>query len=730
MARRLPRLPEWGSSTRLSWRVTLVQFVANAIILGLVIEVLPGFELHTSHQVLGILWLAAVLGVLTALVRPALEFALLPYLLQSLGLIVIVIDGALLALLALTSTLSVDGFGWLVAGAALAGGLGFLFDGLLGLTPPVVDDATARTKRGERLTRIGAISERLRLMQLYGLLVQYVVDIAFDVAPLRPVRRPLQRWLWRPSAPIRTLPLQVKVSLLLQDLGPTFVKLGQIVSSQGRMLPLEWEAELARLQSDVRPFAYEDVRGIVAGSLGALPETLYGSFNPVPLAAASLAQVHDATTHDGRRVAVKVQRPNIHEQLRSDIRILSRGASWLERRLAWARDGDLRGMVREFGSTLVQELDYSIEAYNARRLELVLAAVDGVHVPAVDTTLSSSRVLTLEFIEGVKATDTEAIDAAGLDRQELARGLVRAAVQMVMIDGFFHADPHPGNVVVELESGRLTFLDTGMVGELDLRKRVSFASFLLAFRDKDVAALATTLRSLSRPFRPPDERGYQRRFVQRIGPLVDPAAGHTVHLDRLVSEALDVLRGSGYQLDPQLTLAVKAVAEAEAITTALAPEGDATYFAELGGSALEELVPEAVRKIGVRKTARRQALLAAGEAAQHVPEAGEVATAWLDVLRTGQIPVRVHLADLDRPMTRLEPLPRLLAAAILLSGLVIGSALAAAIGTGGSDFRKNVADIAVVLFLVFTAVALVLVAALLWRLLRTRRRPSHGQTLP
>ena len=213
----------------------------------------------------------------------------------------------------------------------------------------------------------------------------------------------------------------MKVRLLLQDLGPTFVKLGQIVSSQGRMLPLEWEHELAGFRATSARSPTRTSGRSSAESLGAPPETLYESFNPVPLAAASLAQVHDATTHDGRRVAVKVQRPNIHEQLHSDIRILTRGASWLERRLAWARDGDLKGMVREFGSTLVRELDYSIEAYNARRLERVLAPIDAVHVPAVDTTLSSNRVLTLEFIEGVKSTDTEAIDAAGLDRQELAQ---------------------------------------------------------------------------------------------------------------------------------------------------------------------------------------------------------------------------------------------------------------------------------------------------------------------
>src|SRR4029079_8138998 len=144
-------------------------------------------------------------------------------------------------------------------------------------------------------------------------------------------------------------------------------------SSQGRALPLEWEQELARLQSDVRPFPYDDVRIAVAGSLGAPPETLYRECAPQPLAAASLAQVHEATMHDGRRVAVKVQRPNIHEQLRSDVKILMRGSAVLERRAEWAADEDLTGVVAEFGSTLLRELDYTVEAYNARRLERVLA---------------------------------------------------------------------------------------------------------------------------------------------------------------------------------------------------------------------------------------------------------------------------------------------------------------------------------------------------------------------
>jgi ubiquinone biosynthesis protein len=706
--------------------VTLVQFLANAVLIGVLIALLPGFELHASHRLLAVLWLAVVFGVLSALVRPALEFLFLPYLLQSLGLVVVVIDAALLALLSLTSALEIDGFGALVVGAVVAGAVGFVLDGVLGLTPPVVDDASARAERGELVVRIAAVSERLRLMQLYGLMLQYSVDLVFDHGWLRPFRRRMQEWLWRPSVPITQLPAHVKARLLLEDLGPTFVKLGQVVSSQGRALPFAWEQELSKLQSGVRPFAYEDVRTIVAGSLGAAPETAYESFDPRPLAAASLAQVHEATTHDGRRVAVKVQRPNIHEQLRSDIRILARGAGVLERRVAWARDADLTGVVREFGATLLRELDYMIEAYNARRLDRVLAPIEGVHVPGVDPELSSDRVLTLEFIEGVKSTDAAEIDAAGLDREQLARNLVRGAVQMVMIDGFFHADPHPGNVVVELATGRLTFLDTGMVGQLDLRRRISFARFLLAFRDKDVAGLATTLRMLSKPFREPDEAAYQREFVQRIGPLIDPAPGQSASLQKLVSEALDVLRSAGYQLDAGLALAVKAVAQAEAITAALVPDADASYFAELGGAALEELVPEALSVDAVRKAARKQAVFTAGEVVQRLPSLPDAASALLDQIQAGQIPVRVQVSELERHLTRLEPVPRLFAAAIVLAGLLIGSALAAGIDTGASDFRSNLADVALVVWIVATAVALVLAAALLWRLLRPERR--HRRT--
>ena len=384
----------------------------------------------------------------------------------------VAINAILLALLALTSVLEIDGVAPLLIGAVVAGVVGFFLDSVLGLTPPVLDDPSVRAARSERALRIAGVSERLRVMQLYGILTQYTVDLGFDWAWLRPVRRPMQEWLWHVRVPVAKLPQQVKIRLLLEDLGPTYVKLGQIISSQGRALPLEWEDELAKLQSEVRPFAYDDVHAIVTQSLGAPPETLYDSFSPTPLAAASLAQVHEATTHDGRRVAVKVQRPNIHEQLRSDIKILTRGAAVLERRVDWAADADLtrsRARVREHAPARARLHDRGVQHAPARararedRRSPRPGGGPGRSPRAACSRSSSSTASS----RPTRATWTP----PGSTGKTLAQNLVRGAVQMVMVDGFFHADPHPGNVVIELASGRLTFLDAGMVGQLDLRKR-------------------------------------------------------------------------------------------------------------------------------------------------------------------------------------------------------------------------------------------------------------------
>jgi hypothetical protein len=211
--------------------------------------------------------------------------------------------------------------------------------------------------------------------------------------------------------------------------------------------------------------------------------------------------------------------------------------------------------------------------------------------------------------------------------------------------------------------------------------------------------------------------------------LIDPPPGHPPALQKLVSEALDILRGTGYRLDAQLTLAAKAVAQAEAITSAIVPDAEASDFARLGGAALEELVPAAIDRDVILKAARRQAIFAVGETAERLPSLRETALTWLEQIQKGQVPVRVDFADLDRPVNRFESVSRLTAVAIVIAGVLIGSAVAATVDTGDSSFRTNLTDTALLIYFVATAIASVLVVLLLWRLVRPERRGRRRDDL-
>ncbi|MGB3714754.1 MAG: AarF/UbiB family protein, partial [Candidatus Promineifilaceae bacterium] len=207
-------------------------------------------------------------------------------------------------------------------------------------------------------SQIDTVRESLRLQQLYNTFLRYLLDIAFDRGLLGEFRRFMQQKIHDPPYELVPLSIPVKIRLLLEELGPTYVKMGQIVSSRSESLPAEWQGELDKLQSDVPPFPFEDVREIIIDELGDTPEALYAEFNPEPLAAASTAQVHRATLHSGEEVVVKVQRPGIRTQVDADLGIMTNATRVLSRRSEYARDVDLAGMVNEFGTNIVAELDY------------------------------------------------------------------------------------------------------------------------------------------------------------------------------------------------------------------------------------------------------------------------------------------------------------------------------------------------------------------------------------
>jgi len=574
-----------------------------------------------------------------------------------------------------------------------------------------------------RRTQREKLRERGRTLQVYEVFMRYGTDAAFDRGSLGDFRRWMQTWLYRPPQPVERLPTPVKVRLALQELGPTYVKFGQIVSSRASSMPQAWEEELAKLQSQVAPFPPEEAREVIESELGAPPEQLYASFSPTPLAAASLAQVHRATLEDGREVVVKVQRPRIESKVTSDLQILRRAAHTMERRSASARDIGLEQVVVEFGGTLLLELDYTIEAYNARRLSQNLAGIEGVHIPEIIRPLSSRRVITMEFIDGVSATRCDEIVAAGLDPVAIADAAVRASIKMLLIDGFFHADPHPGNVVVSLDTGVLTFLDTGMVGTLTLKQRFNLINLLTTAGRRDPLALSQALRGISQPIDPRradavDARAFDRDFEQRITPLMDVEEGQKLEFARIMGVALDLLREHGLRPDPELSLAMKAMTQAEEFTRVLYPPGTSATFVEKATAMTRELVEDAVTRDAVLGYARKEAMLVARQAAQNLPSAQEIAGMWIKQLRSGKFEVKLDTSDLDLQLDRVGRMARLGAVAMIIVGVLIGSAIAATVGTAGS--LAPIRHVALVSYAVATAIALLVILVMGWRLLRGR----------
>ena len=272
---------------------------------------------------------------------------------------------------------------------------------------------------------------------------------------------------------------------LLQRLGPTFVKLGQILSLRPDFAGEELSRELAKLQSDVAPFPFEQAAEIIREDLGKGPDELFAAFDREPAAAASLAQVHHALRKDGTEVAVKVQRPHIRSTIEQDIYLLFFMARLAERTIPEVRPYSPVQVVAQFADWTRRELDFAVEGHNAERFRFAFRDNPYIKIPSIHWDLTTSRVLTMEYIRGVRADDLAAIEREGLDPRELALHGVDAQLQQIMMDGFFHADPHPGNSFA-LQGNVLCFYDFGIVGYLNEKQRRDLISCMVAFANRDI----------------------------------------------------------------------------------------------------------------------------------------------------------------------------------------------------------------------------------------------------
>jgi ubiquinone biosynthesis protein len=525
-------------------------------------------------------------------------------------------------------------------------------------------------------SRIDTVREDLRIHQVYNVLLRYGWDLAFQRwRRLNRLRRGMQRWVWQLPDDVVEPTTPVKVRLMLEELGPTYVKMGQIVSSQASVIPEEWETELEKLQSDVPPFPEEQVREILEAELGAGPDELFATFEIEPMAAASTAQIHRATLFSDEQVVVKIQRPGIQTQMKADLGVMQRVAGVAAARSGGLRAIDLEGMIKQFSASVLTELDLPGEAYNSMRLAENMAALEGVHVPRIYPEFLTSRVLVMELVKGVKISDIEAIDAAGLDRTIVARNALRAVVKQLLIDGFFHADPHPGNLLVDLESGRIVFLDAGMVGYLDLNQRLNIIQLLFAIQQQDVAGMGQILRNLSVPFvEEVDEKAYARDFERQISRQL--YLGASTGFGQMVSLSLDLLRSHGLRLDPNLTMAIKALMQAEAFVTLLYPEGG---IVNEGVEIVQELAVQEVTADKVLEVAKDQLMMSAREVMKRIPSLQEATVKWLDQYQKGRLEVYLDASGLGKEVDKLAYFGRQVIIAMMLVGMIVGSAIATSV---------------------------------------------------
>ena len=358
--------------------------------------------------------------------------------------------------------------------------------------------------------------------------------------------------------------------LALEQLGATFVKLGQILSTRADLLSPEFQMELAKLQDAAPPVPAELVRDLVTHELGREPEEAFAAFDFEPIAAASIGQAHAATRPDGIEVVVKVRRPGVVEQVLQDLEILENLAARADRHWEAVADYDLPALVDEFGQTLRSELDYLREGRSAERFAADFAADADVHIPRVFWDTTTSRVLTLERIRGIKITDVEELDRVRIDRRTLAEHATRVTARMVFEHGYFHADPHPGNFFVE-PGGRIGIIDFGMVGSVDDRLRAQLVALMLALSRQDAEQVTEAVLALGMARGGVDRRQLGDDIAGLLGRYDGRPLGELA-LAPLVDDVLAMMRRHHLRLPRELAMLLKMVVMNEGMAAQLDPE--------------------------------------------------------------------------------------------------------------------------------------------------------------
>ncbi|HEY9205010.1 MAG TPA: AarF/ABC1/UbiB kinase family protein [Candidatus Methanoperedens sp.] len=440
-----------------------------------------------------------------------------------------------------------------------------------------------------------------RYREIVDVMIRHGFGYLVDRFGLRPFRSMRER-LFRPS-PLREQLLILseaeRLRLALEELGPTFIKFGQILSTRHDLLPPEYIKELSKLQDRIAPFEYAEAKKMIEKELGKTIEEIFLSFDPEPIAAASIGQVYRARLTGGEDVAVKVMRPGVEEIIETDLAILMGMARFAEKHIKESKFFNPVGFVEEFSRIIRQEIDYTHEAQNADRFYLNFAGSTTVKIPKIYWKYTTKHVLTQEYSEGIKISDIAQLEALGLDKKKITIDLANAYLKMVFEDSFYHADPHPGNILVSNE-GVIIFLDFGMAGHIDPVLRENLANMIIAVRRNDLDLLIDSLSEVglisdagseSRALRLLLEE-FINKYYSLSTRFIDPTA--------LLRDLIDVFVKNRGKIPTNIMLLSKTLIIRDEISRRLDPDHN---FAELTEPYVKKMIEERIRASYIFKEA-------------------------------------------------------------------------------------------------------------------------------
>lgn len=459
-----------------------------------------------------------------------------------------------------------------------------------------------------------------------------------------------------------------KMRLVCEELGPTFIKFGQILSNRSDLLPAELIIQLEKLQDSVPPQAGAISRQVIETELKKPMEELFAWYETEAFASASMAQVHKATLKTGERVAVKVQRPGIRAMIVEDIRIMYMLAGILERRMPSLKSFDPPGLVRNFEESILKELDFIHESVSIQRFARNISDDphdNTTHVPKVYREYTTGKVLTMEFISGVKVTDNKILESEGYDRKEVAHKLAVTYIKQVFEYGFFHADPHPGNILV-LPDGHICFLDFGMMGSILPRDIETLGHLFMAVKSKDVKKIIRVLMKMSDATTIRDLRSLEYEINEFVGNY-GVAGLHENEMSTVLLQLKDIIVRYDLKVPPHFFLLARSMVTIEGLIRNLDPEIDMLEIAR------PYLISAIAKKLNPFKLGMK-VLNGLYEIANYMEEFPDDLKNAVRKINTGKINVSLNHQGIDPLVHTLNRTAKQIASALVIAALLVGSA--------------------------------------------------------